>query len=88
MAEIRYSGVPSQVVPGLGAKLQENWANFALAELPQGLIKAQALPGASAANTERQKLIKALMKLLQEEEKETAGSIVTQLAPLPPGSLG
>lgn len=65
MAEIRYSGVPTQATPGVGAGLQEKWAQFALADLPMGLIKGAPIPGAGG---NRKQLIAALLKLLQEEE--------------------
>ena len=38
MAEIRYSGLPSQYHRGIGDKLIESWADFGLAKVPQELI--------------------------------------------------
>jgi|TARA_R100001530_G_scaffold131293_1_gene102851 hypothetical protein len=90
MAEIRYSGVPSQVVPGVGAGLQTKWADFLGAELPMGLIKSIPTPGAAGASGKRQQLIQALLKMLQEEEAgAAAGSGAAGVAPfIIPGMTG
>tara|TARA_R110000824_G_scaffold60696_2_gene162039 strand:- start:5918 stop:6193 length:276 start_codon:yes stop_codon:yes gene_type:complete len=83
MAEIRYSGVPSQATPGVGAGLQTKWADFLGAELPMGLIKSAPTPSAAGASDKRQQLIQALLKMLQEEEGGGgSGSPAAGIAPL------
>ena len=69
MAEIRYTGMPQQWTPGVGAGLEKKWSNFLAAELPMDAINALPL-GKGKRGGKRQQLIAALMKLLQEEEED------------------
>ncbi len=73
MAQIRYTGLPTQFQTGLGDKLTASYADFALAKLPQELmmmgVKNVPTAAAGKAATQQQALQK-LMSDLQDKQKE------------------
>ena len=69
MAEIRYSGLPSRYTKGIGDKLTESWADFALAKAPQKLIMGgiESIPTSAAGEAAKKQ--QALQKLFADLQK-------------------